>query len=153
MNKYILLTAIAGVAFASYCAYADNEATMTVTATVIHDVSLEKFGGNPNILLLINPAQTSGSLDCIEEITTGGVMENSLCDHFGFYANTPNYAATRLSVTPASKTVGTMTLNNWRITGSGDGDFYAHPVLSYTGGAPADGEHSFGEFTISYTPE
>ena len=40
MNKYILLLGIAGVALGSYTAYASNSATMTVTATIAHDVSL-----------------------------------------------------------------------------------------------------------------
>ncbi|MBR1649064.1 MAG: hypothetical protein IJ689_05640 [Alphaproteobacteria bacterium] len=40
MNKYILLLGIAGVALGSYCAYADNSATMIVTARIEHDVSL-----------------------------------------------------------------------------------------------------------------
>ena len=41
MNKYILMLGVAGVALGSYCAYAGNSATMTVTATIAHDVSLK----------------------------------------------------------------------------------------------------------------
>ncbi|MBR1648551.1 MAG: hypothetical protein IJ689_03015 [Alphaproteobacteria bacterium] len=40
MNKYILMLGVAGIALGSYVAYASNSATMTVTATIAHDVSL-----------------------------------------------------------------------------------------------------------------
>ncbi|MBR1648390.1 MAG: hypothetical protein IJ689_02190 [Alphaproteobacteria bacterium] len=40
MNKYILMLGIAAVSIGSYCAYAGNSATMQVTATIAHDVSL-----------------------------------------------------------------------------------------------------------------
>ncbi|MBR1649244.1 MAG: hypothetical protein IJ689_06590 [Alphaproteobacteria bacterium] len=40
MKNYILMLGVAGVALGSYCAYAGNSATMTVTATIAHDVSL-----------------------------------------------------------------------------------------------------------------
>ncbi|MBR1649177.1 MAG: hypothetical protein IJ689_06245 [Alphaproteobacteria bacterium] len=56
MNKYILMLGVAGVALGSYAAYAGNSATMTVTATIAHDVSL---GGviDLNIgTITINPA-------------------------------------------------------------------------------------------------
>ena len=40
MKKYILMLGVAAVSIGSYCAYAGNSATMTVTATIAHDVSL-----------------------------------------------------------------------------------------------------------------
>ncbi|MBR1648713.1 MAG: hypothetical protein IJ689_03840 [Alphaproteobacteria bacterium] len=40
IKNYILMLGIAGVALGSYAAYAGNSATMTVTATIVHDVSL-----------------------------------------------------------------------------------------------------------------
>ena len=40
MNKYILMLGVAAVSIVSYAAYAGNSATMTVTATIAHDVSL-----------------------------------------------------------------------------------------------------------------
>ncbi|MBR1649368.1 MAG: hypothetical protein IJ689_07220 [Alphaproteobacteria bacterium] len=58
MNKYILLTAVAGVALGSYCAYASNSATTTVTATIAHDVSLTKTGDINLGTITINPAYT-----------------------------------------------------------------------------------------------
>ncbi|MBR1648704.1 MAG: hypothetical protein IJ689_03795 [Alphaproteobacteria bacterium] len=40
MKNYILLLGVAAVSIGSYCAYAGNSATMTVTATIAHDASL-----------------------------------------------------------------------------------------------------------------
>ena len=145
---------VAAMSIGSYCAHADNSATMTVTARIEHDVSLTVSNPNATINIIVNPAQTSGSIDCNDESHDGGV-EDGYCSSFIFTANTPNHSSERLSVTPASKTIGTMTLNNWRIyqLSGNDNAFAVFPVLSYTGGAPADGDHNFGEFTISYTPE
>ena len=56
MKKYILLIGVAGVALGSYCAYAGNSATMTVTATIAHDVSLTKTGDINLGTITINPA-------------------------------------------------------------------------------------------------
>ena len=56
MNKYILLTAVAGVALGSYAAYAGNSATMTVTATIAHDVSLSVTHDLNMGTVTVNPA-------------------------------------------------------------------------------------------------
>ncbi|MBQ8677607.1 MAG: hypothetical protein IJ529_03985 [Alphaproteobacteria bacterium] len=58
MKNYILMLGVAGVAFGSYCAYADNEATMTVTATINHDVSLSVTQDLNIGTITINPAST-----------------------------------------------------------------------------------------------
>ncbi|MBR1648555.1 MAG: hypothetical protein IJ689_03035 [Alphaproteobacteria bacterium] len=58
MNKYILMLGIAGVALGSYCAYAGNSATMTVTATIAHDVSLIVTQDMDLGTITINPAAT-----------------------------------------------------------------------------------------------
>ncbi|MBR1648113.1 MAG: hypothetical protein IJ689_00770, partial [Alphaproteobacteria bacterium] len=63
MNKYILLLGIAGVALGSYAAYASNSATMTVTATIAHDVSLS-VTRNISWTMTIDPSQTWGDVDC-----------------------------------------------------------------------------------------
>ena len=47
---------IAAVALGSYAAYAGNSATMTVTATIAHDVSLTKTGDINLGTITINPA-------------------------------------------------------------------------------------------------
>ncbi|MBR1648187.1 MAG: hypothetical protein IJ689_01140 [Alphaproteobacteria bacterium] len=55
MNKYILLIGVAGVALGSYCAMASNSATMTVTATIAHDVSLSVTHDLNMGIITINP--------------------------------------------------------------------------------------------------
>ncbi|MBR1648258.1 MAG: hypothetical protein IJ689_01495 [Alphaproteobacteria bacterium] len=56
MKNYILMLGVAGVALGSYCACAGNSATMTVTATIAHDVSLTKTGDLDLGTITINPA-------------------------------------------------------------------------------------------------
>ncbi|MBR1648884.1 MAG: hypothetical protein IJ689_04725 [Alphaproteobacteria bacterium] len=58
MKNYILLIGIAGVALGSYAAYASNSATMTVTATIAHDVSLNVTQDLDFGTITINPAYT-----------------------------------------------------------------------------------------------
>ena len=61
MNKYILLLGVAGVALGSYAAYADNSATMTVTAKIEHDVSLSVEGNTMDFgTIYIDPSNTEG---------------------------------------------------------------------------------------------
>ena len=56
MKKYILMLGIAAVSIGSYCAYARNSATMTVTATIAHDVSLGNITDLNIGTITINPA-------------------------------------------------------------------------------------------------
>ncbi|MBR1648480.1 MAG: hypothetical protein IJ689_02650 [Alphaproteobacteria bacterium] len=56
MKNYILILGIAAVSIGSYCAYAGNSATMTVTATIAHDVSLTTTGDINIGTITINPA-------------------------------------------------------------------------------------------------
>ena len=56
MNKYILMLGVAAVSIGSYCAYAGNSATMTVTATIAHDVSLSVTQDINLGTITINPA-------------------------------------------------------------------------------------------------
>ncbi|MBR1649289.1 MAG: hypothetical protein IJ689_06825 [Alphaproteobacteria bacterium] len=56
MNKYILLLGVAAVSIGSYAAYAGNSATMTVTATIAHDVSLGNVTDINLGTITINPA-------------------------------------------------------------------------------------------------
>ncbi|MBR1649386.1 MAG: hypothetical protein IJ689_07315 [Alphaproteobacteria bacterium] len=58
MKNYILMLGVAGVALSSYAACATNSATMTVTATIAHDVSLTKTGDISLGTITINPAYT-----------------------------------------------------------------------------------------------
>ena len=72
MNKYILLTAVAGVALGSYVAYAGNSATMTVTATIDHDVSLNVTQDLDFGTITINPAYAGN--DTRFSISSSGVV-------------------------------------------------------------------------------
>ncbi|MBR1648806.1 MAG: hypothetical protein IJ689_04320 [Alphaproteobacteria bacterium] len=58
MKNYILMLGVAGVALGSYCACASNSATMTVTATIAHDVSLSVTQDIDLGTITINPAAT-----------------------------------------------------------------------------------------------
>ena len=62
MKKYILLIGVAGVALGSYAAYAGNSATMTVTATIAHDVSLTITGDINLGTITINPAYSGNDV-------------------------------------------------------------------------------------------
>ncbi|MBR1648825.1 MAG: hypothetical protein IJ689_07800 [Alphaproteobacteria bacterium] len=63
MNKYILMLGVAGVALGTYAAYAGNSATMTVTATIEHDVSLGNVTDLNMGTITINPADdTDGDI-------------------------------------------------------------------------------------------
>ena len=56
MKNYILMFGVAAVSIGSYCAYAGNSATMTVTATIAHDVSLSVTQDIDLGTITINPA-------------------------------------------------------------------------------------------------
>ncbi|MBR1648453.1 MAG: hypothetical protein IJ689_02515 [Alphaproteobacteria bacterium] len=60
MNKYILMLGIAAVSIGSYAAYAGNSATMRVTATIAHDVSLIVTHDLNMGTLTIDPSNTDG---------------------------------------------------------------------------------------------
>ena len=60
MKNYILMLGVAGVALGSYCAYASNSATMTVTATIAHDVSLSVTQNLDIGTITINPSLNNG---------------------------------------------------------------------------------------------
>ena len=100
MNKYILLLGIAGVALGSYCAYAGNSATMTVTATIAHDVSLTGTGDISLGTITVNPGYTgtdtewSYSDSGIPSIESGeGIVSLSNQTVGTFTANIPNPSA------------------------------------------------------------
>ncbi|MBR1649398.1 MAG: hypothetical protein IJ689_07380 [Alphaproteobacteria bacterium] len=97
MKNYILLLGIAGVALGSYCAYAGNSATMTVTATIAHDVSLTGTGNISLGTITINPGymdsdtEWSYSDSGIPSIEAGkGIVSLSNQTVGTFTANIPN---------------------------------------------------------------
>ncbi|MBR1648319.1 MAG: hypothetical protein IJ689_01810 [Alphaproteobacteria bacterium] len=103
MKNYILLIGVAGVALGSYCAYAGNSATMTVTATIAHDISLGNVTDLNIGTITINPASNesgavyynldgtfkskSGPITAATDATPGtftaNVANSSVCDGAG----------------------------------------------------------------------
>ncbi|MBQ8677376.1 MAG: hypothetical protein IJ529_02765 [Alphaproteobacteria bacterium] len=97
MKNYILLLGVAGVALGSYCACASNSATMQVTATIAHDVSL-RVTRNISWNMTIDPSQTYGDIDwlgekdgCEVENNGDGIISASMTAG-RFTANIPNPA-------------------------------------------------------------
>ncbi|MBR1649254.1 MAG: hypothetical protein IJ689_06640 [Alphaproteobacteria bacterium] len=74
MKNYILLLGVAGVALGSYAAYAGNSATMTVTATIAHDVSLAVTQALDLGTITINPAGTENSFIFYDE--SGAIIDS-----------------------------------------------------------------------------
>ena len=164
MNKYILLLGIAGVALGSYAAMASNEATMTVTATIAHDVSL-RVTQNISWTMTIDPSQTRGDVDCSGDVdgceiqNEYGIISGSMTAG-RFTANIPN---------PANyDNVLSFEGNNGRIIGNEYGDkFTANIEIDHVSGyefavtgiaeyydvVPAPKVYDFGSVTIKYTPE
>ncbi|MBR1648425.1 MAG: hypothetical protein IJ689_02370 [Alphaproteobacteria bacterium] len=100
MNKYILMLGVAGVAFGSYAAYAGNSATMTVTATIAHDVSLTKTGDINLGTITINPAYTGDDTNwsysdsgVINLNSQGAIVSADNATVGTFTANIPNPSA------------------------------------------------------------
>ena len=93
MNKYILMLGVAGVALGSYCAYAGNSATMTVTATIAHDVSLTKTGDINMGTITINPAYAGTDTE------------------WYYNAGVPSYDTGYAVVSADNATIGTFTAN------------------------------------------
>ncbi|MBR1648870.1 MAG: hypothetical protein IJ689_04650 [Alphaproteobacteria bacterium] len=154
MNKYILLLGVAGVALGSYCAYASNSATMTVTATIVHDVSLTlgeslSFGN-----LTINPSETSGGIAFRNptEVDYGGGVMAVRDYHIGtFTANVPNPSQrTGLSVTDNNDMAG-FVVGNLGIEHKSGNQFEVGGSIDYSS-VPSEGEHS-GTITISYSAQ
>ncbi|MBQ8677339.1 MAG: hypothetical protein IJ529_02580 [Alphaproteobacteria bacterium] len=93
MHKYILMLGVAGVALGSYAAYAGNSATMTVTATIAHDVSLNvthalEFGS-----IVVDPSQSNGwfTVNADETVNkSGGIISVTGISLGTFTANVPD---------------------------------------------------------------
>ena len=154
MNKYILLLGVAAVALGSYCAYAGNSATMSVTATIAHDVSLTKVD-DIVIYAVVNPAETSVSETwCV----AGDSFEYNSCNGgIGiFTATVPDdeYAAENsFTISPSELTHDTLRINGFSVVTTGtDNEFDVDYQINYSGGAPSAGTHDFGSIMITYHP-
>ncbi|MBR1649011.1 MAG: hypothetical protein IJ689_05365 [Alphaproteobacteria bacterium] len=101
MKKYILMLGVASVALGSYAAYAANSATMTVTATIAHDVSLTKTGDINLGTITINPAYKEGTVEWTynesgtASVTSGadGIVSIDTATFGTFTANVANPSA------------------------------------------------------------
>ncbi|MBQ8677383.1 MAG: hypothetical protein IJ529_02800 [Alphaproteobacteria bacterium] len=150
MNKYILLLGVAGVALGSYCAYAGNSATMTVTATINHDVSLTKVE-DMTFDATINPAQENGQIATCE-LNDDYVIDDGT-NTGQIRANIPNYDTSLLAISPAALTEGNLRATDFVIEhDSNDDSYVVCGTLYWTGGAPSAGTHNFGNITITYHP-
>ncbi|MBR1649324.1 MAG: hypothetical protein IJ689_07000 [Alphaproteobacteria bacterium] len=177
MKNYILMFGIAGIALGSYCAYAGNSATMTVTATIAHDVSLTNTGDINLGTITINPAYTGdtrwdySSSGIIRYITQGAIVSAPDITIGSFTANIPNpedcdpdfvgcgrfiiegnnddnYIEALFGGSDSSNGCG------FSIEYSGDGNsFKVYPQDCYISDIPAvtTGTHS-GTITITYSP-
>ena len=166
MNKYILMLGIAGVALGSYCAYAANSATMTVTATIAHDVNL-RVTQNISWTMTIDPSKTWGDVDCNDEfdgcdLASGGVISGSMTAG-RLTANIPNPANYEnvLSfeesgddyISIPSDEYGHKFAVGIEIDHVSGYEFAITGIAYYDDVVPAPKVYDFGSVTIKYTPE
>ncbi|MBR1649110.1 MAG: hypothetical protein IJ689_05880 [Alphaproteobacteria bacterium] len=166
MKNYILMLGIAGVALGSYCAMASNSATMTVTATIAHDVSL-RVTQNISWTMTIDPSQTKGDVDCSGEVdgcdyANGGAISGSMTAG-RFTANIPNPAnyenvlsfeeSGEWFISIPSDEYGDKFHLNIEIDQVNGYEFAVTGVADYNGVVPAPKVYDFGSVTIKYTPE
>ncbi|MBR1648628.1 MAG: hypothetical protein IJ689_03410 [Alphaproteobacteria bacterium] len=172
MKNYILMLGVAGVALGSYQAYAGNSATMSVTATIAHDVSLTKTGDLSLGTITINPAYTGsdtgwsysdsgvisfenqGALVSADNATVGTFTANipnpSACG--GLYI-TGNYTLAVANLFGGS--ISDMNGCDFDMSYSGSGNtFKVYPYNCYINNVSkvTPGSHS-GTLTISYSLE
>ena len=160
MNKYILMLGVAAVALASYCAYANNSATMNVTATIAHDVSLNVTQDIELGTITIDPSRNTGTIlyyKSIKGITKlDGVIAVNGYTAGRFTANIANPTACNGARNPCGGLTitydGGLTGFSWNpviVYQYTTNDFRVYDALSYTS-APAEGDYE-GEIRISYT--
>ncbi|MBR1648584.1 MAG: hypothetical protein IJ689_03180 [Alphaproteobacteria bacterium] len=168
MNKYILMLGVAAVSIGSYCAHADNSATMTVTAIVTHDVSLTNVNDIDLGTITINPASNDEleiyyNLDGTVKSKSDPVTAATDATLGTFTANIANPSACDGS----SNTCGGLSVHNIM-------SFFAHGLNGCGFAIVYDSENKFKvvptecfaqetsdvtsgfhikAFTISYTPE
>ncbi|MBR1648085.1 MAG: hypothetical protein IJ689_00625 [Alphaproteobacteria bacterium] len=140
MNKYILMLGVAGVALGSYAAYAGNSATMTVTATIAHDVSLSVTQDIDLGTITINPAYTgvtqwgySDSGVIIYE-TQGAIVSADNMTVGTFTANIPNPSACNTSTSACGGlAIEGNDEDNFIYNFFGEGDNYCGFHIKYSG--------------------
>ncbi|MBR1648114.1 MAG: hypothetical protein IJ689_00775 [Alphaproteobacteria bacterium] len=155
MNKYILMLGVAGVALGSYAAYAGNSATMTVTATIAHDVSINIEQEMSCGTITIDPSQSFGAWDCNDDDTSknGGVMSKSGTRIGKISANVPasgwHWTITKTDFpSPLAWAGGTPVISE---NIQSDGFYHVYAYIEYNT-VPAEDDYS-ATITVSYTPE
>ncbi|MBR1648192.1 MAG: hypothetical protein IJ689_01165 [Alphaproteobacteria bacterium] len=157
MNKYILMLGVAGIALGSYHAYASNSATMSVTATIAHDVSLT-VTRDITISAVVDPAVTSvsGTWCIAEDTNPENIVGVCTADPGLFTATVPDdqYAAENsFTISPSELTHDTLRIGSFYLDPTNtDNEFKVKYILTYSGGAPSAGTHNFGNITITYHP-
>ena len=167
MKIYILMLGVAGVVLGSYCAYAGNSATMTVTAKIEHDVSL-RVTQNISWTMTIDPSQTSGDVDCIDIVdggegySSGGVISGSMtAGRFTANIPNPNNYENVLSFEESGDDQMSILSDEYcdkfstavHIGHVSGYEFAVTGFASYSGVVPAPKVYDFGSVTIQYTPE
>ncbi|MBR1649447.1 MAG: hypothetical protein IJ689_07630 [Alphaproteobacteria bacterium] len=167
MNKYILLLGVAGVALSSYAAIASNSATMNVTATINHDVSLSVTRALNIGTITIDPSYDEGgatiNIDGTFYNHDGGIISLSGYTPGQFTANIPGNKIdnTGLDI-DTYKQCGDNGFSYMDMDGlktcfiiqySGSGSvFNLYADCVFYNSVPSDGVHS-GTITIRYTPQ
>ena len=154
---------VAGVALGSYAAMASNSATMTVTATIAHDVSLTAYDWDLGTIT-IDPAQTEGNIIMDTETgmiisKTGGIISIS-GDRLGsFTANVPDSCKVDelnshhpcFTVSPGGIYIGGLSLMEGYIRHTEENLFdFQYDFISYYDTVPTPGDYS-QNITITYT--
>ncbi|MBR1648947.1 MAG: hypothetical protein IJ689_05045 [Alphaproteobacteria bacterium] len=163
MNKYILMLGVAAVSIGSYCAMASNSATMTVTATIAHDVSLTVTKDYNVGTITINPAYTEGAY-CVSSDSdyspcngVGGIISITGTQWGRFTANVADSCKDNVDVydcfnaTPTSLNFGGITLGNYNFgyVSGNTFEFWYGDIEYDENTVPTSGDYS-SEITINY---
>ncbi|MBR1648207.1 MAG: hypothetical protein IJ689_01240 [Alphaproteobacteria bacterium] len=162
MNKYILMLGVAALSLAAYAVRAGNSDTMTVSATIAHDVNLS-VSTNMSFALTVDPSKTTGWYQTGATPTadgTGVLLAQSSSTRGVFSATTPSgYSVSKFTITPATLTGDVdshVTVGNFAVvagaTASGTTTYYVDGKLSYTASPKASTDYDFGSVTITYVP-
>ncbi|MBR1648512.1 MAG: hypothetical protein IJ689_07695 [Alphaproteobacteria bacterium] len=175
MKNYILMLGVAGVVLGSYAAYAGNTATMQVTATIAHDVSLTVTRDIDLGTITINPAYTGNdtvwtySNSGVIDDKSGGLVSASNATFGTFTANIPNPSVCNIPSDTCRLTVETDGSYIYDIFGGSNGDNACGFSIDYSGSTNTFNLRTYECFiddvssvtlglhtttiTISYTPE
>ncbi|MBR1648043.1 MAG: hypothetical protein IJ689_00405 [Alphaproteobacteria bacterium] len=157
MKKYILILGVAGVALGSYCAYAANSATMTVTATIAHEVNIRNISNIDIGTITIDPSESSGSVledNCAWNRIGGegnGIksISGSPCGYFTADFSGDYLCGEAFSVTPEYVTWNNMSFNFGVLDTDTSGRCRVWTELVYSGSLPAQDTYN-GSLTIEY---